>query len=79
MQLFSPESARQLLDRAGFARIELKAVRNRYPLHYWLKLFPIPTTPKRKLISLLKRLKIGYLQIPLPAGNMAFIGYKDRT
>jgi SAM-dependent methyltransferase len=79
MQLFSPESARQLLGRAGFSHVELKTVRNRYPLHYWLKLFPIPTNPKRKLISLLKRLKIGYLQIPLPAGNMAFIGYKDRT
>lgn len=77
LQLFSPESAQQLLKRAGFTRIELKTVRNRYPLHYWLKLFPIPTTPKRKLINLLKRLRIGYLQIPLPAGNMAVIGYKD--
>ena len=77
LQLFSPESAQQLLKRAGFIRIELKTVRNRYPLHYWLKLFPIPTTPKRKLINLLKRLRIGYLQIPLPAGNMAVIGYKD--
>jgi SAM-dependent methyltransferase len=76
LQLFSPRSARQLLKRAGFSSIQLKTVRNRYPLHYWLKLFPIPTAPKRKLITLLKTLKVGYLQIPLPAGNMAVIGYK---
>jgi 2-polyprenyl-3-methyl-5-hydroxy-6-metoxy-1,4-benzoquinol methylase len=76
LQLFSPRSARQLLKCAGFRSIELKTVLNSYPLHYWLKLFPIPTAPKRKLIDLLKRLKIGYLQIPLPAGNMAVIGYR---
>jgi SAM-dependent methyltransferase len=76
LQLFSPESARQLLKRAGYVSIELKIVRNRYPLHYWLKLFPIPTAPKRKLIGLLKKLKVGYLPIALPAGNMAVIGYK---
>lgn len=76
LQLFSPESAKQLMKRAGFDRVELRIVRNRYPLHYWLKLFPLPTGTKRRLIQFLKSIKIGYLPIPLPAGNMAVIGYK---
>lgn len=76
LQLFSPVSGRQLLERAGFSNIELKPILNKYPLHYWLKLFPVPVGLKRSLISLLKKIKIGYLPVPLPAGNMAVVGYK---
>jgi SAM-dependent methyltransferase len=79
LQLFSPRSARNLLARAGFERIRVQPVLNRYPLHYWLKLFPLPTPVKRRLIPALKRVKIGYLPIPLPAGNLAVVGYKPRT
>jgi|GEM_PF-83110 len=76
LQLFSPASARYLLVRAGFQRVQVQPVLNRYPLHYWLKLFPLPTPLKRFLIPALKKLKIGYLPIPLPAGNLAVVGYK---
>jgi len=76
LQLFSPKSARAMLEYAGFKDIKLKPIFNLYPLHYWLKLFPLPTSLKRSLIVWLKKLKIGYLPIPLPAGNIAIIGYK---
>jgi SAM-dependent methyltransferase len=76
LQLFSPVSGKNLLERAGFSNIELRPILNRYPLHYWLKLFPVPNGLKLRLIALLKKIKIGYLPLPLPAGNMAVIGYK---
>ena len=42
LQLFSQESARALLQRAGFGRVDVRRISNRYPLHYWLKLAPLP-------------------------------------
>jgi hypothetical protein len=47
-------------------------------LHYWLRLLPLPKTIKGKLISFLKLIKIGFVPIPLPAGNLAVIGYKSK-
>src|SRR5207302_7996014 len=76
LQLFSPRSARALLKNAGYNRVEVRPVLNRYPLHYWLKLFPLPTGLKRWLIRLLKATRLGHIPVPLPAGNMAVIGYK---
>ena len=34
LQLFSPVSVRHLLERAGFSRVEVRPVFNRYPLRY---------------------------------------------
>jgi SAM-dependent methyltransferase len=76
LQLFSPASARRLLDKAGFSRIELRRVINRYPLHYWAKLFPLPVTFKQAVVGLLKRLPLAGVPIPLPAGNLAAIGFR---
>lgn len=76
LQLFSPQSARFMLERAGFVRINVKAILNVYPLHYWLKLLPLPRQFKTSVIGLLKKSGVGYLPITLPAGNMMVIGYK---
>jgi SAM-dependent methyltransferase len=76
LQLFSPQSAKALLTKAGYKRVIIKSIYNVYPLHYWLKLLPAPKGLKIALISFLKKIKVGYLPIMLPAGNMAVIGYK---
>ena len=76
LQLFSPISARQLLERTGFSNIELRPVFNRYPLYYWLRLLPLPLKLKKKLIATSKKLKVGNIPIMLPAGNLAIVGYK---
>jgi SAM-dependent methyltransferase len=76
LQLFSPQSATYLLQEAGFRQVEFRRVFNRYPLHYWVKLFPMPLILKRFMISSLKKLKLGYLPVTLPAGNLAIMGYK---
>ena len=76
LQLFSEKSARYLLKTNKFTNITTQVVFNCYPLHYWLKLFPLPIQFKRKLILLSKTFKIGNLPLYLPAGNLAVIGYK---
>jgi SAM-dependent methyltransferase len=77
LQLFSPASARYLLESAGFRRVAVRAVFNRYPLNYWLKLFPLPKAAKQRLIGALDVLRIGRLPIALPAGNLMAVGYKE--
>jgi SAM-dependent methyltransferase len=76
MQLFTPTSAKFMMARAGFKRVEVRTIYNTYPLHYWLKVLPIPLKIKKMIIQILKKIGIGFIPIPLPAGNMAVIGYK---
>jgi SAM-dependent methyltransferase len=77
LQLFSEKSAKYLLKTNGFVNIKTKIVFNCYPFHYWVKLFPLPLKIKRACLSFLKKIKIGYLPIYIPAGNIAVIGYKQ--
>jgi len=76
LQLFSQASARRLLEAAGFSNISVRRLVNRYPLHYWVKLSPLPTRLKRSLIAVLDALRVGSTPIPLSAGNLAAIGFR---
>jgi len=76
LQLFSLRSARALLERAGFTRVELDPFRNRYPLHYWLKLAPLPRRAKEALVAG-ARGHAGSVSLSLPVGNLAVIGFRD--
>ncbi len=76
LQLFSPASARALLERAGFSGVEVRPIWNRYPLHYWMRLFPLPPSWKERLISWAKASGFGFWPIALPAGNLAAAGFK---
>lgn len=75
LQLFSPQSLRALLERAGLADVELLPVRNRYPLRAWLRLAPAPAPLKRRLLHALRG-RVGAVALALPAGNLAAIGYR---
>jgi SAM-dependent methyltransferase len=79
LQLFSYRSASFLLDKAGFTSIESRSVLNRYPLRYWLKLLPLPRKLKQEALAYLCRHHFGNLPIPLPAGNLAVVGYKSMS
>ena len=46
VQLFSPRSIRARCSAAGLERIEVRPLRNRYPLRYWLQLAPLPGAPR---------------------------------
>jgi SAM-dependent methyltransferase len=76
LQLFSPASACALLERAGFAEVEVEAIRNRYPLHYWLRLLPLPRSWKVRVVAWAKASGPGSWPLSLPAGNLAAVGFK---
>jgi hypothetical protein len=77
LQLFSPSSFRNLLKAAGFASTQVETVHNRYPIRYWAQLFPFPKGLKAGLMNVLQKTAVGRVIIPLPAGNLAAIAYKQ--
>lgn len=76
LQLFSRDSLSYALRQAGFASVATHSVVNRYPLSYWVKLFPLPGSAKTPALAALKRSGLGRVTLPLAAGNFAAIGYK---
>jgi SAM-dependent methyltransferase len=79
LQLFSPASARFLLAKAGFSDIETRTVVNRYPLRYWMRLFPLPATMKGRVLALLQSTRVGAIPLAAPVGNLAVTGFKRST
>jgi SAM-dependent methyltransferase len=71
LQLFSQRSLAALLARAGLTSIQVWPIVNRYPVHYWAKLAPVPRSAKPRLLAGLKAARIGYAPVPLRAGNIA--------
>lgn len=76
LQLFSPRSVRALLSRAGFSRIEVTSVVNRYPISYWARLSPIPGRLKPRALELIRSSGLGRFSLAAPVGNLAAIAYK---
>jgi hypothetical protein len=79
LQLFSPLSARNLLEQTGFFDVMLLQVVNRYPLRYWLRLLPLSVGVKRSLIATLDRVGLGGWPLSIPVGNIAVIGFKPNS
>ena len=75
LQLFSPRSGQALLAHAGYERVKAKMIYNRYPVHYWSKLLPIPGR-KDAVVSRLRRSAVGRAAVSLPAGNQIILGFK---
>jgi SAM-dependent methyltransferase len=76
LQLFDKSTGTALLRNAGFSSIEVSSVRNKYPIDYWVKLFPLPGNVKSSVRRLAETLRIGNLLLSLPAGNLALLGQK---
>jgi hypothetical protein len=55
LQVFSRASLRFALERAGFVAARIGPFANRYPLHYWIRLAPLPRLIKRPLHGWLRR------------------------
>jgi SAM-dependent methyltransferase len=77
LQLFSPKTSRSLLERAGYKHVLVTSLWNRYPLHYWIKLLPLPDRIKSALLSLAQTSRIGKMLVSLPAGNLVCMGFKE--
>ena len=70
LQLFGRAAFRTLLERAGFERIEVHMLVNRYPLRYWLRLARAPNGLVRALGP------VASLPLSVPAGNLWAVGYR---
>ncbi|GHU00578.1 hypothetical protein FACS1894154_09830 [Betaproteobacteria bacterium] len=76
MQLFSPMSIRQLLERNGFESIEVNSFQNRYSLRYWTRLLPIPVGLKRHLLKGLDAIHLADVKLSFNVGNMLSFAYR---
>lgn len=76
LQLFSPKSLQKLLTDAGLTAVTVKPLFNRYPLAYWMKLFPFPNLVKSGLIRGVERMGIGKIPITIPPGNLVAWGFR---
>jgi SAM-dependent methyltransferase len=73
LQIFSPGSLTQALIRSGFEAPRVESFQNRYPLHYWMRLAPMPRGMKRALHTWLRSGSGGWLGgagIRASVGNM---------
>ncbi len=77
MQLFSKKSLRLLMEQAGFRSISVQNITNTYSLLYWIRLLPVRINIKNKLLSYLKRSRVGRVRFSVSVGNISAIGYKD--
>jgi SAM-dependent methyltransferase len=76
MQLFCPASLRRLLGEAGFGEIAIGAIRNRYPLRYWLRLLPLPGALKPAGLAAVEALGLGRRSVGLDVGNLLSVARK---
>ncbi len=79
LQLFSSGSGRTLLAQAGYERVHASRIINRYPIHYWAKLLPVPGGRKASLVESLRRSAVGRAAVGLPAGNQVLFGFKPHA
>jgi SAM-dependent methyltransferase len=76
LQLFSKASMTHLLGEAGFIQTRVERLINRYPLRYWVRLFPLPPVGKAGVIRFLDAVKLGRFPLAIPAGNIVAVGFK---
>lgn len=76
LQLFSAGSACILLERAGFHSVSARRFVNCYPLSYMVKLAPLPRRPKSAALAALSISRAGRIPVPMPAGNLAVLGWR---
>lgn len=76
--LYSKATQSRIFREHGFEILASFDVVNRYPLHYWLQLFPIPAGLKRFSIGVSKAIRLGYLPLSLRVGNQGLIARKTQ-
>ncbi len=76
LQLFDKTTGATLLRKSGFDSITVSSVQNKYPVDYWLKLFPLPAAVKASVRSVAGNVGLGQRLLSLPAGNLAAVGQK---
>lgn len=76
MQLFSPQSSRQLLSGNGYVGVGGASFWNRYRPSYWLRLVPMSRSIKDRLTKALRGSLLDSRRIPINVGNFMSWGFK---
>jgi SAM-dependent methyltransferase len=76
LQLFCRPSLERLLQDAGLPPQQVRALVNRYPLRYWLRLTPLPGGLKRSVAALLGFIRLDRVKLGVNVGNLLAIGRK---
>jgi SAM-dependent methyltransferase len=75
LQMFSRDGLEALIRSSGFYVIHSRAILNRYPLGYWLRLFPLPRRVKT-FVERFRRSTFLSLPISIPVGNRLVVAKK---
>jgi SAM-dependent methyltransferase len=76
VQLFCPESLRYIVSAAGYALLDVRSIRNVYPLSYWLSLLPAPSALKRAAVAATKAFHLAHIPVGLNVGNLLTVAQK---
>ncbi len=74
--LFNKSTLQQIFAQHGFKNIQVINIKNRYPLHYWWRMIPIPPFLKKLGLKIMELTKLGEIPIAIKAGNIAVIAQK---
>lgn len=76
LQIFSKKSICRILKKIGYREIKIFTIWNRYPIKYWVRLFPFKKSLKDRILSYLEHAAIGRVCIPVNVGNIGIIAKK---
>lgn len=74
--LYSPVTISRLFSGQGFQVKETGGVKNRYSLSYLMRLTPLPTALKKKMLAALDVTYLGHLPLRVPLGNLYMIAQR---
>lgn len=75
--LYSPKTIRHLFEKHNFHTREVAPAWNLIRLHSLLRLLPLPSNIKHKILSKLENRAVGQVSLWLPLGNLYLIAQKD--
>jgi SAM-dependent methyltransferase len=76
LQIFCPEALRYLLSTTGYMLNGVQAIRNVYPLSYWMRLLPLPLMLKRAALAATNALRLAQRPVALNVGNLLTVAQK---
>jgi len=76
LQLFNRESIHYLLKSVGLKRVDVQPLVNSYPIHYWVRLLPLPNRLKAAILGLPQMKSLFDKRVSLNVGNLFAVGYK---
>ena len=76
LQLFCRRSLTTLIRQSGLELMEIRSIKNTYPLDYWLRLGPLPTPVKRAAAAALRVTRTGGWKLGVDVGNLLTLARK---